>query len=304
MDTEDALTRFFAAKRRNDDGEQMLADLVADVAANGGVAVLDDLLAAGHSRAVISAALEPTGDDKRARPLLRGTIANGIEVVWCTTLGWSRAGHSNKREAPVGSRTALHRTAPALFERWLSGRAEIAATRGILLTLDRGRGLRTVVEEMTQRAWGLVRQPGSVGQDAALLLTRPVPDALIIENWPDDPNAVAWRDLNVYPHFGSSERPKAELAVAIEVQLSDTASTIMSQKVRAHDVAMRIGGGWHATLWVVDSQDVVTRLRRAGIGDELQHPGHYIVQAREVGISTHPELACTSWSWPNLSFPT
>lgn len=303
METQDALTRFFAARRRNDDGEQLLADLVADVAAGGGVAVLDDLLAAGHSRAVIAAALEPTGDDKRARPLLRGTVANGIEIVWCTTLGWSRAGQSNKREAPVGSRTARHRTAPALFERWLATRAAVAEPHGILLTLDRGSGLRSVVEEMTQRAWGLVRQTGGTGQDAALLLTRPVPDAIIIENWPDDPSAIAWRDLHVYPHFGSPERPRAEVAIAVEVQLSDTASAIMSQKVRAHDVAMRLGGGWQATLWVVDSQDVMTRLQRAGIGDELRHPGHYVVQAREVGLGDHEPLACTSWNWPALSLP-
>lgn len=91
METDDALSRFFAAKRLSDDGEQLLADLVVEVAAAGGVAVVDDLLASGHSRAVIAAALDPTGDDKRARPLLRGTVANGIEIVWCTTLGWSRA---------------------------------------------------------------------------------------------------------------------------------------------------------------------------------------------------------------------
>lgn len=240
---EDALSRIFAAKRHGDVGEQLLADLIADVAASGGVALLDDLLTAGHSRGVIALASEPASEDKRARPLLRGTVSNSVELVWCTTLGWSRAGQSNRRESPVGSRTARHRTAPALLERWLRERAAIVKPRGILLALDRGRGLHTITEEMTQRAWGLVRQGGTIGQDASLLLTRPVPDALLVENWPNSAEWLTWRHATIYPHLGSPTAPGAELAVAVEVQLADTAAAVMSQKVRAHDVAMRLGGG-------------------------------------------------------------
>lgn len=302
MDTEDALARFFAAKRLNDEGEQLLADLVVDVAASGGIALLDDLLNAGHSRAVIAAALQPESADKRARPLLRGCIANGLEVVWCTTLGWSRAGQSNRREAPVGTRTALHRTAPAVLDRWVRTKAATVASRGIMLAVDRGSGLRVLAEEMTQRAALLVRQSGSIGEDATILLTRPVPDALLVENWPLDSAALTWRDTHVYPHFGSPSHPGAEIAVAVEVQLSDAATAVISQKVRAHDVAMRLGGVWQATLWVVDDIDVVTRLQRAGVGEVAAHPGHYLVEARDVGISTHPPLGVTTWKWPTVSF--
>ena len=296
----DTLERIFAAKRLEDGGEQLLADLLSDVAADGGVALLTDLLAAGHDRGVIAAALHPETDDKRAKPLLKGSVVNGIELVWCTTLGWSRAGFSNKRESPVGSRTARHRTAPALFDRWICDKARKASEVGVILNLDRGRGMRMVSEEMTQKAWALIRQGGTAGQEAGILLTRPIPDALLVEDW--HPDSLKWRSENVYPHVGSPEVPQSEIVTAIEVQLSDTAAIVMSQKVRAHDVAMRHGGGWHAVLWIVDSKDVLARLNRVGVGNPIEKPGHYIVEARNVGLHSHEPLGVGTWKWTDIAW--
>lgn len=44
----DALDRIFAAKKLEDDGEKLLADLVSDIATDGGVALLADLLSGGQ----------------------------------------------------------------------------------------------------------------------------------------------------------------------------------------------------------------------------------------------------------------
>ena len=294
----DALDRIFTAKKLEDDGEKLLADLVSDIATDGGVALLADLISAGHDRGVIACALQPETSDRRAKPLMRASVVNGVELVWLTTLGWSRAGYSNKRESPVGTRTARHRTAPALFDRWIRDRAKKAEESGILVSVDRGRGLRLISEEMTQRAWALIRQGGTAGQEAGLLLTRPVPDALLVEDW--HPDSLGWRAENAYPHFGSPEAPSTEIVVAVEVQLSDTASVVMTQKVRAHDGAMRYGGGWNAVLWVVDSRDVVSRLQRTGVGNPVHKPGHYIVEAQQVGLHSHEALGVTTWNWVNL----
>ena len=114
-------------------------------------------------------------------------------------------------------------------------------------------------------------------------------------------NALHWRDRQLYPHLGSEEHPGAEIAVAVEIQFSDAATSLISQKVRAHDVAMRRGGGWQATLWVVDGPDVVTRLTRAGVGDARDHPGHYLVEAAEVGIGSAPLMGVTTWRWVSAS---
>lgn len=238
----DALERILAAKRLEDDGERLLADLVTDVAAAGGVALVHDLLAQGHSRAVLAAALEPEGADKRTRPWLRCAVVNDVRLVWATTKAWTQAGQPNRREAPPGSRTARHRTAPALLGRWLRGVNAVAYQHDILLALDRGPGLRATCEEMTQRAWGLMRQGGAVAQEASLLLTRPVPDALLVESWPHRADLAAWRDASIYPHLGSEERPSSEFAVAVEVQFADSGTALLSQRLRAHDVAMRVGG--------------------------------------------------------------
>lgn len=294
----DALERILAAKRLENDTERLLADLVADVAAAGGVALLEDLISGGHQRAVIAAALEPEGPDKRTRPWLRCAVVNGVELVWATTKAWSQVGQPNRRESPPGSRTARHRTAPALLHRWVRSLNTEVQRQDILLSLDRGPGLRSVCEEMTQRAWGYMRQGGTVAQEASLLLTRPVPDALIVESWPHRPEIMAWRDSALYPHLGSEERPGSELAVAVEVQFADSGTALISQRLRAHDVAMRLGGGWHATLWVIDSLEVLARLNRAGVYDKVRHPGHYVVEAKDVGLGDHPALGATDWRWP------
>lgn len=294
----DALERILTAKRMEDDGERLLADLIADVASSGGVAIIEDLLAAGHSRAVLAAALEPEGADKRTRPWLRCAVVNEVELVWATTKAWSQVGQPNRREAPPGSRTARHRMAPSLLARWVRGANALTQEQGIHLMLDRGPGLRAICEEMTQRAWGYMRQGGPLAQEASLLLTRPVPDALLVESWPDDSKAMGWREGALYSHLGCDERPESELAVAVEVQYADSGTALLSQRLRAHDVAMRVGKGWHATLWVVDNQEVLSRLDRAGIFDHRIHPGHYVVDAREVGLGEHSPLNATNWGWP------
>lgn len=296
----DELEKILAERASAKDEEKLIADVIADVAASGGVALLDDLLAMGHSRAIIALAIEPAAEDKRTRPWLRCAVLGGSAVVWPTTKAWSQAGQPNRREAPPGSRTVRHRTAPSRFAHWVDKIRPIAEDKGILLTVDRGAGIRAVSEEMTQRAWALVRQGGSAANDAGILLTKPIPDALLVESWPDDPTVLAARTLNVYPHFGCEGEAAAEVAVAVEFQFADCGSLLLSQRARAHDVAMRLGGAWQAVLWVIDSKEVLTRLSRAGILDTARHPGHYVVEARTVGLGDHPPLGVTNWAWPRV----
>ena len=296
----DELERILAERATAKDSEKLIADLIADVAAAGGVALVDDLIAMGHTRAVIALAIEPDGEDKRTRPWLRCAVLGGSAVVWPTTKAWSQAGQPNRREAPPGSRTVRHRTAPSRFAHWVDRIRPVAEERGILLTLDRGPGIRSVSEEMTQRAWALVRQGGSAANDAGILLTKPIPDALLVESWPDDPDVLAAREANLYPHLGCEAPSGAEIAVAIEFQFADCGSLLLSQRARAHDVAMRLGGAWQAVLWVIDSQAVMTRLSRAGILDSARHPGHYVVEARTVGLGDHTPLGVTNWAWPRV----
>lgn len=295
----DELERILAERATAKDSEKLIADLIADVAAAGGVATIDDLMAMGHTRAVLALAIEPEAQDKRTRPWLRCAVLGGTAVVWPTTKAWSQAGQPNRREAPPGSRTARHRLAPSLFNRWVGEANKLTQQQDILLSFDRGPGLRSVCEEMTQRAWGYMRQGGPLAQEASLLLTRPVPDALLVESWPEDSTAMNWREGALYPHLGCDERPGSELAVAVEVQFADSGTALLSQRLRAHDIAMRLGRGWHATLWVIDTDEVMERLTRAGVYDHGLHPGHYVVEAREVGLGDHTPLGTTNWGWPS-----
>ncbi len=85
----DELERILAERGTAKDSEKLIADLIVDVANSVGVALLDGLLAMGHSRAIIAVAIEPTAEGKRTRPWLRCTVLEGTAVVWPTTKAWS-----------------------------------------------------------------------------------------------------------------------------------------------------------------------------------------------------------------------
>jgi hypothetical protein len=271
--------------------------LVADV--GDGVMLLADLLAAGHSRAVVAALLKQ-GSDKRLRPRLALGVVGGHEVVWLRTAGWSILNYPNRREAAPTVRSLRHRLSGHNFEHAIEQRvAPIARQNDVLLEMVRGVPLRDYCKSRVGDAWTTIKTEGpEQTRDAGTVTGGVFPDVLVVENWPRKhilrakPQGLVAATRSereqLWPSVGGIRTDDADLAVAVEIELSGKAAPLLSAKVRQHDTAMRMGW-WQVVVWVTDSTDVLTRLLRAGIGDPSQHPGHYVMGGSALGFGSDPE---------------
>jgi hypothetical protein len=100
------------------------------------------------------------------------------------------------------------------------------------------------------------------------------------------------------PMFDLDGRSTPETISAIEVELSAKSSPALDAKVRQHDAALS-AGWWHEVVWIVDDEEVVTRLNRSGVGEK---PGHCLVDAADVGITNTPLGFFQSQWWPARNF--
>jgi hypothetical protein len=297
----DALAAIVATARaeisaREDNAADASTDVLTLVAEGGdGVMLLADVLAAGHSRALV-AALLTQGSDKRIRARLAIGIVAGVEVVWLRTSGWQAVGQPNRRETPPTQSSLRHRLSAHNFERtMLAGVEPVGRERGVLLSVVRGAPLREYITQRTGDAWTIIKTAGSAEllNAASGVLGGVYPDALVAESWPaslvvdkDQTRAKTW------PKTGDpaalSERQGPDWASAIEIELSGKAAPLVSAKVRQHDTAMLLGW-WQAVVWITDDTDTLTRLVRAGVGG-ADHPGHYLLPGSAVGIGGSPTV--------------
>ncbi len=274
-------------------------DVLQDVADVGdGVMLLADLLAAGHSRAVVAALLKQ-GSDKRLRARLALGVVAGHDVVWLRTAGWGAVGKPNRREAAPTVKTLRHRLSGHNFEQAIEHRVTATArANDVLIEVMRGVPLREHVQQHIGDAWTSIKTEGPEEQRAAGTLTGGVfPDVLVVENWPRQrivgtpqtglAQAVPGERERLWPSVGGIRNDDADLVVAVEIELSGKAAPLLSSKVRQHDTAMRLGW-WQAVVWITDSTDVLTRLLRAGVSDGAQHPGHYVMGGSSVGLGNDP----------------
>lgn len=135
------------------------------------------------------------------------------------------------------------------------------------------------------------------------------PDAIVVTSLPETitlPNneVMNRKDFRRTYHpksftdhdFDSMGRP--ETISAIEVELSAKSTPALDAKVRQHDAALN-AGWWNEVVWIVDDEEVATRLRRSGVGAK---EGHCIVDAADVGITKTPVPSVKTDWWPAISF--
>jgi hypothetical protein len=255
-----------------------------------GVAVLSDLLDAGHSRAVI-AALLTQGKDARVKPKLAMDEVAGVLVLWCRSSAWVALGQPNRREAPPSKSTLRHRLSAHNFERAMMARVEpVARERGVLLTVVRGLALREYVDQRKGDAWTVIKGTGGAQdkEEAGRVANGVFPDAIVAENWPLEMTADVRRAM--WPTTGDETAHvapcQADWSVALEVELHGKSSALLDEKVLRHDQSMKLKW-WSATCWITDDADTQTRLLRAGIGTAA-HPGHYLLGAADAHIGENP----------------
>lgn len=256
------------------------ADLLEALAEAGGTALVEDLLAAGHSPAAV-AALATQGSDKRVKPRVALGSIGGHRVVWLRSAGWQSVGQVNRREAGPTTKSLRHRLAAPNLAKSLARLETSPEGRGLLIEGQQDIELRETVRVAVQGLKG-----GGRGQDdpeAGALAAGVFPDLLVVENW--SPARVGdreryWPTVGGYRPVGGSggvQRDREpDHIVAVEIELSGKSNLMMSAKIRHHDGAMRLGW-WHAVVWITDDQRTTTRLAHAGVDDRVAHPGHYVM---------------------------
>jgi hypothetical protein len=251
-----------------------------------GLALLEDLLAAGHSGAVIAALAQGSASDKRVRPKVALDTINGTRVVTLLSGGWAYIGQPNRRAALPTASTLRHRLAPANLERALARLDGSIADAAIIIAVERGVAMRQYIEGRVVEAKA-AQFGNSARADVGQVLGGVQPDLLVTESWPAE--AYPHR-ATLWPHTGARGQrqtgpdgatpvpwpdEEADFTVAVEVELSGKNDVHLARKVTQHNTAMALGW-WDAVVWVTDHRDTVRRLERAGlVGASRRHPGHY-----------------------------
>jgi hypothetical protein len=267
-----------------------------------GVMLLDDVLKAGHSRAVVAALLRQPNSDKRRQPALGLAEINDTATVWLKTGSWSLLGFPNRKEAAPTASSIRHRLAGHNFETALRAACEGPMyEHRIMLDVLRGADLRAYVASRIGDAWGPIRYGGpEESKEASKLLGGVYPDALVVENWPTamakvaeqvvpgGPTTYVSQRLKSWPtNGGTKPREDAELRIAVELELHSKHDPVQSAKIAAHDCAMALGW-WDSVCWITDSDRVREKLLRSGLADRHAHPGHYLMGGSTVGLGADP----------------
>ena len=287
-------------------------DVVQSIADNDGLMVVSELVREGHSEAAIAAALLPPGNDGRSKARAKAGVIDGQRLLWLTSSGWSSVGQANRRESPPSSSRVQHRLAIPRFASWIEYDVSPKTFAiGLYWNVALGTKSRELIETYKQTAWSLARMNSNAEAivSHSQLLGGVYPDAIVVSSLPETitlpTNQVLSRaDFRRMYHsksysvhdLDSMSRP--ETISAIEVELSAKSTPALDAKVRQHDAALN-AGWWNEVVWIVDDEEVATRLRRSGVGTK---DGHCIVDASDVGITKTPVTSVTTDWWPALSF--
>ena len=262
--------------------------IVGRLAREDGTASVAVLLSEGFPEAAIAAAVSPAADDKRVKPRAKLGLVGGEPFLWLTTTGWQAAGKPSRRERAPSAESAEHAAAPLRLEAWLSER--LSPFPGLSVSVVTGDPCRAFSERVKALAWARISGAGDATGDAGVLTGGLVPDALLVERFPDDRTyAGAWG------HLPTTAEDAAEQTVALECEFSPKSDAPLRWKVDRWSAALSLGAA-HAVVWVVRSNDVADRLRALGVGkaDSRQ----LLVPAVAVGLEGHD---CPEWEsqwWP------
>jgi hypothetical protein len=287
-------------------------DVVQAIADSDGLVLVDELLRDGHTKPAIAAALLPPGSDGRSKPRVKAGVIDGQRLLWLTSSGWASVGQQNRREAPPTSSRVQHRLAVPRFASWLEYKV-VPKTQGagIFWHAAIGNKSRELVETHKQTAWSMTRLNTNAEAIAShsQLLGGVYPDLIVVSNLPEtiavpEVGSMTRADFrsrfhgNMMPWIDLDGISTPETISAIEVELSAKSSPALDAKVRQHDAALS-ARWWHEVVWIVDDEEVVTRLRRSGVGSK---PGHCLVDASDVGITNTPLGLFQSQWWPARTF--
>lgn len=287
-------------------------DVIQSIADNDGLMVVSELVREGHTDSAITAALLPPGNDGRSKARARAGVIDGQRLLWLTSSGWASVGQANRRESPPSSSRVQHRLAIPRFASWIEyDVSPKTSSLGVYWNVALGNKSRELIETYKQSAWSLARINSNTEAivSHSQLLGGVYPDAIVVSSLPET-ITVPGSQVLTRAEFRRAYHPKSftvhdldsmsrpETISAIEIELSVKSTPALDAKVRQHDAAMN-AGWWNEVVWIVDDEEVATRLRRSGVGTK---DGHCIVDAADVGITKAPVTSVTTDWWPAITF--
>lgn len=270
--------------------------LVGRLAREDGSAAVAALRAEGFPAEVIAAAVTTSATDKRVKARARLGLVGDEPIVWLSTTGWQAAGKPSRRERPPSAETAEHAAAPLHLAAWLRDR--LSPFPGLTVGVATGGPCREFSERVKALAWTRIQGAGDTTGDAGSLTGGLVPDALLVERFPDTATYVgAWGRDPV------TAEDLAEQTVALECEFSAKADTPLRWKVERWRAALALGAA-HAVVWVVRSQEVADRLQALGVGRPASDERQLLVPGHLVGLGGEPIDGLAPGWWPlRLSDP-
>lgn len=301
-DDADPLAAFFPKQDAAPDplGTAAIASLCERVAEAGGLAGVDDLVAAGTPAALIAAALTKPKDKRRAAPLLAISVA-GQRLVKPSAAGWEIAGFPNKRTggSTLSEARLRHALAPGQFCRWANTVAERINVDEATLrhsATNAPEAMTELADRLIERSWEVIqRQMTHGGRTFTKPEQAPRPDVLVMEEWGHasthrPTQESVWgrlRRAHERETLAQTEGKPTVLRVGIEIEVSAKATPDLAAKIERLDAALDLGG-LDAVVWVVDDGKIAQRLARFGVGAHQPDKGvrHYFAAASRCGIDS------------------
>lgn len=297
----DLLAAFFDdAAAQNGEGER--AALVHDLAEDDGTALVDDLVARGHSVATIAACLAQPEGDKRSKPLLRAVPIGDLRVVTLSSSGWTAAGQPNRREKKPNARNIAHALAPQRMRAWAARVDAWLASQGAPVRLrvrDDSAAVQKWAQTLSGSAWSEIRRSGGDPSGITGALTEPRsaprPDALLYEEWSNPTQMHNW-----WPGFVRDGDEMQSLVLAVEVETTAKETDDLRAKVARLNACISLGA-LDGVLWVVNDVGIVQRVQRwvntTTRGDADVQKRHIYAAADAVGMGGPVVMGVPQPTW-------
>ncbi len=263
--------------------------VVARLARGDGSATVATLTSEGFPEpALVAAVTTDHPKDGRFKARAKLGIVAGEPMIWLTTTGWQSAGRASGKERAPTAESAGHAAAPGQINTWL--RKVLEPWDGLDVRAVTGEPCRAFSDQVKALAWARIQGAGDTTGGAGSLTGGLVPDALIVERFPD-----AATYLGAWGHDPATQDDIAEQTLALEIEDTRKASEPLRWKVERWEAATELKMVVRV-VWVVRTASIRDRLFALGVGTK-RRPNQLLVAGGRIGLPGSELVAASGQEW-------
>ncbi len=282
-----ALIQTARSEAAKDTAGGTVGQVVARLASGDGSATVAALRSEGFPEPALVAAVT-TGKDGRFKARARLGVIAGEPMIWLTATGWQSAGRASGKERHPTTESAGHAAAPGQINTWL--RKVVEPWAGLDVRAVTGEPCRVFSNQVKALAWARIQGAGDGTGGAGSLTGGLVPDALIVERFPD---AATYE--GAWGYAPATQDDIAEQTLALEIEDTRKASEPLRWKVERWEAAIEL----HAVVrvvWVVRTASIRDRLFALGVGTK-RRPNQLLVAGGRIGLPGSELVAASGQDW-------